>query len=175
MKVFYEGDLNGKHVKVDGVNVSVDATRYPVRNIAMVHIEKALPPNFTQARLVTLVAIVMFISPIFALIDRSPWFSISEWLMTSVLTLAAGLAIMLNAWRLIGLTFHSVKFGNSASDKDVAVSYPASQKMLKPYINPMNPLNWESFSASSYQQISKFANAVSDSIDSFQNQSQSSN
>lgn len=175
MKVFYEDNLNGKQAKVDEVNVSVDATRYPVRNIAMVHIEKALPPDFTQARLATLVAIVMFISPIFSFIDRSPWFSISEWLMTSVLTVAAGLAIMLNAWRLIGLTFHSVKFGNSASDRDVVVSYPASQKMLKPYINLLNPLDWESYSASSYQEISKFANAVSDSIDNFQNKSQSSN
>ena len=53
MKIFYEGNLNGNQVKVDEVNVHVDATRYPVRHIPMVNVIKAKKPNLIIPKLVT--------------------------------------------------------------------------------------------------------------------------
>lgn len=175
MKVFYDGNLNGKQVKVDEVNVNVDATRYPVRNIAMVHVEKAKSPNFLLARLAYLLAFCAVLVPIASLATN--YDRVTNHMMQITMAYLAiwvfAYVVYALAYKLIGLTYHSVKFGNSASDKDVVALFPFSKEDLKPYI--LKSFDCESMSASSYQEITKFANAVSDSIDHFQNQSQSSN
>jgi hypothetical protein len=163
MNVFYAGRLNGCNVKVDEVNVHVDATRYPVRNIAMVHVEKAEKPGFVIARSMCLIPLFFFVACLTAGSAESVivWFDI---LLIAVFT----------CYHFIVLRCHSVKFGNSASDKHVVALFPTSKKRLRSYINPIKSLDWESMSAPSYQEVLEFANAVSSSIGSLQNKERSS-
>ncbi|MAA78564.1 MAG: hypothetical protein CL916_04835 [Deltaproteobacteria bacterium] len=168
MKVFYEGNLNGKQVKVDEVNVTIDATRYPVRNIAMVHVEKAAEPSLSTANLMRKLSTILPILFVLGYVIRSiaeSDFDGEDFVGTIIWCIVL---YLLRFYQPVTPTFHSVKFGNSASDKDIVVLYPASKEQLKTYIG--QEFNWESLSAPSYQEITKFANAVSDSIDQFQNQ-----
>ena len=176
MKVFYEKTIANELCIVDEVNVTIGDTRYPVRNISMVKVNKAKRPafeffvfqNFIK-KMALLCGAVFLLSAVLYPLAHSA-FARNVAIFSFILLLVLVVGLFREPPRI---TYHSIQFGNSGNDRPVIKLAPLSLAKIK--TEALNNPNWENLSEPSYRKIKTFADAVSESIDSFQNQSRSSN
>ena len=156
---------SGQRVEIDDINVTVDDSRYPTRNISAVHLTKANKPN-----------IFIMIITVFLLVQGVLWLiggitfpiwgkgdgSIAPVFITAFIMLGIG-------WKLYsGLKSpcHTISFGSSGNDKDLIIMPALPNAGLIQLLQAS--FKWEEATKNSYNEIKACSNAISDAIDELQ-------
>ena len=156
---------SGQKVEIDDVNVTVDDSRYPTRNISAVHLTKASKPNIFT---IILTIILLFHGVWFLLggITAPIWAkdngTIAPVFVVAFILLGIG-------WKLYsGLTSpcHTISFGSSGNDKDLIIMPAIPNAGLIQLLKAS--FKWEEASKDSYNEIKACSNAISDAIDELQ-------
>jgi hypothetical protein len=152
---------SGQRVEVDDINVTVDDSRYPTRNISAVHLRKAKDPGI-------LVALLLIAFGAFCVIS----------ITLSVLGFSEGglgpvsfgfVALFFGFKKLLDVKkiCHAITFGSSGSERDaILVHALLSNNGLLDIIKA--GFAWEESTRDSYNEIKECSNAISDAIDELQ-------
>lgn len=156
---------SGQKVEIDDVNVTVDDSRYPTRNISAVHLTKASKPSPITIILGILLMLFGVCLVIFIFASQALGYKLTG----TGFAIFVGIIGFIIGWKLfnkVQVPCHSISFGSSGNDKDLIIIPAIESTNVIELIKAS--FKWEESIQDSYNEIKACSNAISDAIDELQ-------
>ena len=154
---------SGQKVEIDDVNVTVDDSRYPTRNISAVHLRRAENPGVITAIFLIAVGIIFgtrFILSSLGITDQTQ--TPFAFILYSFVFIFLGLKKISKLRKIC----HAVTFGSSGTERDAILVHALQNNGLLDIIKA--GFAWEESTQESYNEIKSCSNSISDAIDELQ-------